>query len=610
MVLPVFFGSVFRFLSTSGDDGVQVMRKKAYSLLLIPLSAALFGVAVGLVTQSHDALFLGCGVYASATAIFLLHAACSKRVTDANVSLVLGSAAVAILLTDYVGAANHDFRCWGSLIVLLNMALVCHAPRATSAGLVAVGVLWLLAVHVEDATRYGFFDVEGVSPSLEDRVRYCDCETPPCKKEFFRSVVEFCVNCIVYVLAYVVSRTFSHWHMLEERDRLTSAFASARRATELLVQFDLVTARACLVREEEDLPPDFAAVLWQLLANLEQYELFIPQSCRRERKTPDSVSQASNENSDKHDSEHLRFDSTRDSVLSSAFPSPRKVDSSNTRKLRMSEGSDLKRSMPWAVNTCLAKKSVTVSVYNLRNSLSLLTDVATGFEKLQQKFLSFALSAVDTAKGIVEGFMGDRITASWNASRKCISHSCQALHAAVRVAICMSENGNVMHSGIAAGDAFCGNAGTENLLRYNIIGSVFCLAHDLERVAKEWNITVIIDSLVCKDVNSAFRTRVVLERVVHVKTSRLPLILWEVLGLNTGVGVEWMYAVESAAMRQATLGNQLGVAYLTGKNDVVAKLLEEAAAVGEEKEDTFFAYLIRNVQEPLPSATRFPTHMS
>ncbi|KAJ9440558.1 hypothetical protein DIPPA_22605 [Diplonema papillatum] len=214
--------------------------------------------------------------------------------------------------------------------------------------------------------------------------------------------------------------------------------------------------------------------------------------------------------------------------------------------------------------------------------------------------------------------MGDRIAATWNASKPCINHRVMAVTAALDTAKLAGHTVALPISiGIATGDALCGNFGTESLLRYNIVGAVFGYAHDLEKMARDWNIGVLVDSRVQRDVSSSHRLRVVMERLRYPKSLSNELaVVWQVVDVNGPRGEEWMYVVASNRMQMSNAVNDVAILFLKGQVAEARAKLDTLRQTDDYRTDPQAAHvdacvrsqaaLVAPVCVPVPTPASFP----
>ncbi|KAJ9461012.1 Adenylate cyclase 1 [Diplonema papillatum] len=540
-----------RFAVSKGQTD-RLRRRVLAMLFTIGLVPALIATAANIARENFEEPYLYLGLSQSVLSLVgLAYVTLAGRISTAFVLSEIAGTAAVVLAIDFIGASSLQFRTWPVLVILVDILLVCQVqPRATVTA-AGVGVLWLFCIEVEMTARFGWFDMPG-TPGYDARVAFCSCEDPPCRKEVIDAFLQFSITALVFIGDFLFTRSFAT-QLLEKQESLRQGIAAAGDISTLLAAFDLNGADRALSEHERKVPGDLHRVLDQLLANLRLYEPYLPQSCLQSALRVADSNSTDAETSVSHppretDAQVLTFSASLSSLCEPASPHARLVE--------------------------VQRKTVTVAALNLAGSLTRLKSRGC-FEDTQRVLVSAALRAVVETKGTIELFMGDRITASWNASRTCVNQQACAVEAACMVEGDLKSSSLQVTSGVATGEALCGNLGVDSFMRHHVVGSVFPFALELEKVAKDWGMQIVIDSRVRRDVASSHCTRVVVERVAYLKRPAAEFaVLWEVLGRNTKNGEEWMYVVESVQMREAEVASDLALAYLSGDQNAAARLAD------------------------------------
>eukprot|EP00756_Hemistasia_phaeocysticola_P034245 Hpha_TRINITY_DN16512_c3_g3::TRINITY_DN16512_c3_g3_i1::g.134788::m.134788 len=153
------------------------------------------------------------------------------------------------------------------------------------------------------------------------------------------------------------------------------------------------------------------------------------------------------------------------------------------------------------------------------------------------------VQCVGDVKGLVDTVSGDRRSASFNARQSCASHAPKA----ISVAFSRSTPGMRVSSGVATGQAVCGDFGSASLIRFMILGTLPSVVLLLERVARQWNCSVLVTQEAYGD--SEFEWDGLLKGcVIYSKRSKTSSRLFSIIG-HKEVGVqdndEWMYQMAS-----------------------------------------------------------------
>ena len=216
------------------------------------------------------------------------------------------------------------------------------------------------------------------------------------------------------------------------------------------------------------------------------------------------------------------------------------------------------------------------------------------------------MSAVESRRGLVDVFVGDRILASFNASRTCLMHATAAAGAAQQivreVGSYNSQEDNSTDSalrvniGAASGYVLCGDTGCAEMRRFSLLGVLPVLACGMERAARAFGLDVVCNTALRKDTEHQNVLLLVPRRVRLVKQSarggdHVPLsvqvddeetcfcvyslLVEEEGNAQHGKDGEWMYHIGAAAAEWDPY-NAAMRAYLSGTDEELA-----AAMAGE-----------------------------
>ncbi|KAJ9466846.1 hypothetical protein DIPPA_01972 [Diplonema papillatum] len=600
-------------LENPEDDEIQRGRKAIVPhVVLFLMLISLFSLAVTVKSGGIMYTVLSLIVVVVYTTGFA-HITVVRSVTDGCLLWMIAGSCVTALGIDFLGVATNNFRPWALIVLLVDCVIVCRMKRSISTALVGVGVLWLFFTNFESAFRFGAYEL--LQTDRDEVIRMCTCEHPPCAIGVAAGANMFFIMCTVFVADFLFTRNFAD-QVLEEREAMQRSVTAAETIATHLASFSLGEADTSLDALAESIPQELYVALYKLLGNLRAYEPFLPQSVLpfgELDNDPDSASSSPTSGAIKSPgtkslgSKSISLTASRTQSLSHSARSASTLHDGPTTQIH---------SLVAVKSTDVSLRAVTLLAVNLADSLSLVgkSKNPQAFRDAQRTLLNASLRAAQEARGLVESFMGDRITSSWNASRTCVAHRDRAVSAACAVTEAMrtSTSRVTVHCAVASGEAWCGNMGTETFMRYNFVGAVYSFAHDLVRVATDWRMPILIDSRVQRDVAMSYTTRVVLEPVVFPKRGDEKLtVLWEVTGANTGdLGEEWMYVVDSDDMRRNQQLNQLALAYLQNNEESFAEILPELhvqkrgvpSPLGDRRLERFLSY----VRSPLPPCQRLP----
>ena len=178
----------------------------------------------------------------------------------------------------------------------------------------------------------------------------------------------------------------------------------------------------------------------------------------------------------------------------------------------------------------------TMVVVNTRNALPCLGQNPRTFTSFFNMLLTNTMSAVESRRGLVDMFIGDRILASFNTSRPCLVHGTAAVGAvqdvvrAVRsnatrrvsntecdsaAGACAAQNsvgplsnenndaaieGPLRVSiGAASGRVLCGDTGCLEMRRFSLLGVLPLMACGMERAARAFGLDVVCNTTLQQD---------------------------------------------------------------------------------------------------------------
>ncbi|KAJ9470496.1 hypothetical protein DIPPA_15288 [Diplonema papillatum] len=246
------------------------------------------------------------------------------------------------------------------------------------------------------------------------------------------------------------------------------------------------------------------------------------------------------------------------------------------------------------------KRTVALAALNLRGTHARFrgSGDVSDIEFRQALLLDNAVAFCASISGAVESFVGDRVTASFNASRPCSAYKRGACDWACKMDDVCKKACVFVSCGVAAGEALCGYAGNKAVVRYQVVGRVHAYVHDVERVSKDWNIGVVTDMCVWNDVSVSHAGRPILERVrLPKRGSNQHVVLWELTGIKpAALDSEWMYSVDPAAPNNTPLAYELAIAFLDNKAERVEELSRLAELEIDDDDDAFFQYVLTTVQ--------------
>ncbi|KAJ9452434.1 Adenylate cyclase [Diplonema papillatum] len=164
-------------------------------------------------------------------------------------------------------------RGWPMFVLVVDALLVCKVRKVVTLRYLALMTVWLCLCTLEEAVRFGLFDI-GARQSQYDSLReMASCEKPPCATGI-KAVNYLTSAFLVFFVDYLVTRGFSS-RLFAEQARMETAIATADEVANALAEFDLDCAEAVL-DGNDSLPERLSDGFRSILANLRAYRPFLP----------------------------------------------------------------------------------------------------------------------------------------------------------------------------------------------------------------------------------------------------------------------------------------------------------------------------------------------
>ena len=183
------------------------------------------------------------------------------------------------------------------------------------------------------------------------------------------------------------------------------------------------------------------------------------------------------------------------------------------------------------------------------------------YVSVHTKFLEQVLRCVARSKGLVDTFVGDRVSASFNASRRCPQHSISALRTVklLSKSVAATMDSSVSFgSAVASGSGSVGVLGTSEMRRPMVLGTVTTVSEQLERFAYILDLKAVCNKLCYMEASHDTEMRMLLHYAVigqpfddePVGTGVYEVVADLVVAdaKERGAGqLEWMYELEQCA---------------------------------------------------------------
>ncbi|KAJ9463521.1 Adenylate cyclase [Diplonema papillatum] len=217
-------------------------------------------------------------VFPAVSSFFSFLSFATARQTEFMVACNLLAYGGGILVTDLQSSASMGARDWELVVLLLDLDLVAStSSKWTPTVIIASTLIWVTVVCAEFVYRYGLFDLVAKLDLIDDN-KVCDCDDPPCpSKDFGRVVSGITVPIAVMCFDYYITRRFAN-EMRSAHAELQTSVSAAQQVAVDLAAFDLDRASANLSKCSDNLPAELNVALRQILANLEAYKPYLPET--------------------------------------------------------------------------------------------------------------------------------------------------------------------------------------------------------------------------------------------------------------------------------------------------------------------------------------------
>eukprot|EP01065_Artemidia_motanka_P042865 TRINITY_DN5817_c0_g1_i5.p1 TRINITY_DN5817_c0_g1~~TRINITY_DN5817_c0_g1_i5.p1 ORF type:complete len:638 (+),score=140.92 TRINITY_DN5817_c0_g1_i5:52-1914(+) len=480
-------------------------------------------------------------------------------ITAVHYSAMIGGT-LAILVVDYSGVMETG-RTWSLMIVFVDVALVFKLRNEFTSGLVAVTVLWLMYVVV-DQSILGFFREVRKFDGFDEPATFqpCDCAEPPCKLEFSEAVPDMLAAALVFLTDFYLTRGFAI-RMRNQVSQMEVTVEMSQTIARHLSRYEVTEADQAIRDCSSALPLELQAIFTLLVRNLTQYKAFLPMSCLPMAGARDSTTSSGGVDAEtKHTSEPPSpVASAGFSILGSDDAS---LSSRSLQRMASIEGITIRHEP--------RRKPVTLLCLNHRgflHSIERMSPLEVA-EVIGNNTHEFAQAVVAT-KGVVDLVSADHFFASFNTSRHYAMHRAAAVRCGIEVTR-MEQDGlhGSRSAAVVSGVGCCGDFGSaqSNVIRYMVVAPVCSALLLLERLVSSVGAPLLIDSKARSDAGAGVDCLfwMVVEFAAKVWSERLSL--WLVTGERVVAPemTEWMYQVGAygvnpweqynVAMRKVHLG--------------------------------------------------------
>ena len=538
-------GVFFKLAIKETDSILQVKRKK----LAILVCLSIFSLISVLLTYSGRPFSVICVSIAIGMAVFVLFWICllHRQVTDQFILFIAIITSSSIIFGDLGSAIVQENRQWPVFVLLVDVLLVSEAPSSISLGVVALCCFWILLTSVESTIRFGLYDarIQG-SPSFETRNAICSCSTLPCPLDIGPALGTLTSASLIFVVDFMCTRGFAA-AVLEEKNNILASIDAANLIAGSLSRFDLETAAEQL--NNAVIPAELKMSFSCILQNLRSYRPYLPQSCFRDSSSEEEVEEDNPDHSCGSGSGNSGSSST---ALSGSQKS--RISIVNLRR-------------PFE------SRVVSLLVANVRNSVLVFQSSNEHFSSLVSVLVTTISDIINKNKGNFDLFLGDRVFANFGATRMFSSHADSCISAAERI---VKEAKTIltpfhqyagdtplsMNVGMGCGRLACGDLGSDNSMRFSVIGRHSHLVVVVERAGSLLGIDLVCESGMHRLVKTTYEIRVCFQAFLYNDELEL---LYEIIPTSGDVEVsEWMYQLENSGAGKWDIYNKIASAFLTG----------------------------------------------
>ena len=528
-------------LSLNGTLRGQAVRKRELQLLVYSMIFVFHLSIIG--TFANGVVHPILHATSLLLAVFVVARILTHRVVDDTMTFCICVAhTINIACFDLIARSAGGSR-WPLFVLVIDYLLVMQVDRRRTLSIVIFAMLWIILCMAETAFRFGLFDIPYFTHPQNQRLEswedYGSCGTLPCKLGFLPTFSTQFNAVFVFLFDFTATRGFAEQAQREQAS-MQHTINTVQDIATLLARYDVDAVSDILAHPSTiSLPEDMISALRALEHNLREYRAYLPSSCIQ-HESDDTPSAAAHTLSDK---------AAELSLERNMLKTPQRLG--------------------------ILPMQVSALLLNIKGSLAMLRSDASKFTEIFSELLSATLSAVESRRGSVDVFVGDKVFGSFNTVRPCSSHACSALSAAKAV---IGTHGmeTVINIAAASGRVHCGDVGCATMRRFGLIGPLLSQLRVLERCGAGISKQVLCTAATFREAECSHQMRLLPRRVVDATPQgnfvAAEVMLAESEGLGDGEGgsgLEWLYAI-GERVREWEGYNAAVRAYLAGGSLVSA----------------------------------------
>ena len=197
-----------------------------------------------------------------------------------STAIVVG-AAYCVSFGTFAGDLIHrtmNATLWPALVLVLDFMILLEIEERYSLALVCFTVFWIVLMGLEEAYRFGLFDLPGLPPQEGEHGRRAyyreltECENLPCASHKYANVA---TPLGVFIIDFIATRGFAR-DLLKEQASMERTINTVQEIASLLAGYDVEQVAELLKVHGGDLPEGMTEALRNLEENLRKYRPYLP----------------------------------------------------------------------------------------------------------------------------------------------------------------------------------------------------------------------------------------------------------------------------------------------------------------------------------------------
>ena len=199
----------------------------------------------------------------------------------------------------------------------------------------------------------------------------------------------------------------------------------------------------------------------------------------------------------------------------------------------------------------LRSRALTLLVVNVKRFHRLAKDLeADDLISLHEHYISTIVSTTKGLRGMVDEFVGDHVSISFNTLLPTITHKFKAVECAMQLGERLTSSLPALeqigaeplsiNTAVSTGDGLVGNMGCASMKKFTVVSDCCIIVRLLERWGASWGVGCLTDGVIGADVSVSYVTRKVTKMVAAERSQ----MLYEIVGTRADGNYEWMYRIE------------------------------------------------------------------